>query len=311
MDKILKILVIDEAHELLLERLSEHAIDYRPEITVDELKTIIHQYDVVVMRTKLRFNEEWIDMATRLKCIARLGSGMDNIAVDYAESKGVVCLNAPEGNKEAVAEQTIGMMINLLANISRSHRGLLKGLWQRTENSGLELGARTVGIIGYGNVGSALAKYLKAFGCRILAYDLYKKDFGDLSIEEVDLDTLKKHADIITLHVPLNEYSYRMIDRSFLESLPRPVFLLNLSRGQVVDTDALVWGLKNGKILGLALDVFEQENLAELSDEQSSNLSYLLGNENVVMTPHIGGLTAESYRKLAEVIADKIQDKFI
>ena len=304
--RTLNILIIDESHPILMDMLADHNIRYKPTILLEELKQELIDCDVLIMRSKLHFDAEWIDRSPRLKYIGRLGSGMDNINVQYAEQKGIKCFNAPEGNRNAVAEQCIGMLLSLLSNIHKSSLELKNGEWNRKTNSGKELSSMTLGIIGYGNVGTALAAKLKSFGCKILAYDLYKKDYADELVEEVSLEELQDRADIVSLHVPLNEYSFKMINKQFVDRMRKPFYLLNLSRGDVVQTECLIEGLKEEKILGLALDVFENENIKKLTDKQRDMFNYLQSNSNVIMTPHIAGLSSESYLKIAKVLAQKL-----
>jgi D-3-phosphoglycerate dehydrogenase len=258
------------------------------------------------MRSKLTFDKDWIDKAPSLECIGRLGSGMDNIDEQYAQSKGIACFNAPEGNRNAVAEHTIGVLLSLLANIAKSAAEVKHYIWDRKGNEGIELAELTVGVIGYGNVGSQLAKRLKGFGCTILAYDKFKTGFGNEVVEECSLETLQKEADIISIHVPLNQSSKNMINDVFIEQVRKPFYLLNMARGSVVDTKAVVNGLKSGKIRGCGLDVFENEKLETLSTVQREMFDYLANNEKVVFTPHIAGLTKNSYHKLSIVLANKI-----
>jgi D-3-phosphoglycerate dehydrogenase len=302
----LNILIIDETHPILIDMLASHNISYQPNISLNELKHELGNCDVLIMRSKLNFNSEWIDRAPKLKYIGRLGSGMDNIDVAYASKKGIKCLNAPEGNRNAVAEQGIGMLLSILSNIHKSSLELKEGEWNRHSNSGRELSNMTVGIIGYGNVGTALAKKLRGFGCRILAYDLYKSSYADSDIEEVTLAELQDQAEIVSLHVPLNKFSYKMINKQFVDRMSKPFYLLNLSRGDVVDTECLISGLKEEKILGLALDVFENETISKFTDSQRDMFNYLQSNPNVIMTPHIAGLTSESFVMIAKVLAQKL-----
>jgi D-3-phosphoglycerate dehydrogenase len=300
------ILIIDEAHSSLLDELSEHEVTYAPHCTLDELSQLLVQTQVLVMRSKLTFDKDWIDKAPSLECIGRLGSGMDNIDEQYAQSKGIACFNAPEGNRNAVAEHTIGVLLSLLANIAKSAAEVKHYIWDRKGNEGIELAELTVGVIGYGNVGSQLAKRLKGFGCTILAYDKFKTGFGNEVVEECSLETLQKEADIISIHVPLNQSSKNMINDVFIEQVRKPFYLLNMARGSVVDTKAVVNGLKSGKIRGCGLDVFENEKLETLSTVQREMFDYLANNEKVVFTPHIAGLTKNSYHKLSIVLANKI-----
>ncbi|MGB0850970.1 MAG: NAD(P)-dependent oxidoreductase [Bacteroidia bacterium] len=301
-----QILIIDEVHPVLLELLSDFDVRYLPKIGLDELEKELEWPGILVLRSKLRFTSEWIDKAPQLKLIGRLGSGMDNIDEKHAASKGIKLINAPEGNRNAVAEQTIGMLLSLLANINRSSMQVGDFIWDRKGNQGLELQNLTVGIIGYGNVGSTLAKKLFGFGCRVLAYDKYKSAFGSDYVTECSLNEIKEKSDVISLHVPLNDSSFEMIDKTFIEEVGKPFFLLNLARGSVVNISDIISGLESKRIRGAALDVLPNEKLDALSTKEREEFVYLSENENVILTPHIGGLTIDSYKKLAEVLGEKI-----
>ncbi|MDB9882778.1 phosphoglycerate dehydrogenase [Bacteroidia bacterium] len=302
-----RILIIDEVHPVLLELLAGFEVIYMPNIALNELEEAISSASILVVRSKLTLTKKWIDRGVKLKYIGRLGSGMDNIDVAYAASKNIMCENAPEGNRNAVAEQTVGMMLSLLANISRSSLQVKGSRWDRKDNQGIELRNLTVGIIGFGNVGSRLAEVLHSFGCKIMAYDKFISGFGSEEVEECSLEELQKRADVISLHVPLNEYSLEMVNESFINKVDKPFFMLNLSRGSVVNISDIVSGLESKKIRGLALDVLPNENLGTLNAKESQEFDYLVNNENVIVTPHIGGLTKDSYKMLAEVLAEKIK----
>ena len=302
-----RILIIDEVHPVLLELLAGFEVIYLPDIKLIELKEAIRSASILVVRSKLTLTKEWIDRGVKLKYIGRLGSGMDNIDVVYASSKHIICENAPEGNRNAVAEQTVGMMLSLLSNINRSSLQVKRSRWDRKGNQGIELRNLTVGIIGFGNVGSRLAEVLHSFGCKIIAYDKYVSGYGSNEVEESSLEELQKRADVISLHVPLNKYSLEMVNESFINKGAKPFFLLNLSRGSVVNISDVVNGLESKKIRGLALDVLPNEKLDTLNDKESEEFDYLVNNENVIVTPHIGGLTKDSYKQLAEVLAKKIK----
>lgn len=305
-----KILIIDDVHSYLIDSLAaDHEVIYQPDIKLEELATTLADINVLVMRSKLNLTAEWIDRAPALKIIGRLGSGMDNIDVDHAIAKGIICLNAPEGNRVSVAEQTIGMMLSVFSNIVCSAREVAHGVWDRRANVGTELSSKTVGIIGYGNTGSALAERLKSFGCKILAYDLYKKGFGEEGVEECSLEHIQENADVISLHIPLNEHSKWLVDRQFIDNMAKPFYLFNLSRGDVIMTKDVVRALKDRKIIGMGLDVFENENLSQHTEEQQLMFNELINDQHVIMTPHIGGLTKESYYKLAVVLSNKIKEK--
>ena len=301
-----KILVIDDVHPILLEKLAEFDVHYYPTITLPELKEKLADVEVLVLRSKLEFTKEWIDLAPKLNVIARLGSGMDNIDEAYAEQQGIACFNAPEGNRNAVAEQTLGMILSTLSNTFKSFQEVKKGIWDRSGNYGVELDSLTIGIIGYGNVGKQLAKKLRGFDCKILAYDLFLTNFGDEQVQEVQLAQIFENADVISVHVPLNKYSYHMIDDQFIEAMKKPFYFFNLSRGDVVKTSDLINGLKTKKIIACGLDVLENEKIESLSNTQQEDFQYLSGSERVILTPHIGGLTQNAFFKLAEILADKI-----
>ena len=306
LDKQYNILVIDDVHSVLLDLLGDHSVRYLPKCSLYDLPALLLDTEILVLRSKLHFDKNWIDLAPNLKCIARLGSGMDNIDETYAQEKGITCVNAPEGNRNAVAEQTIGMMLSLLANVYKSTEEVKHKIWDRKGNEGIELGDLTVGIIGFGNVGSKLAKRLSGFDCRIMAYDKFKSGFGNNRVEECTLDRLQHEADIITLHVPLNASSAKMINNEFIDKMNKPFYLLNLARGGVVDTESIIKGIESKKIIGCGLDVFVNEKLETLTKNEEKWFNYLIKNPNVILTPHIGGLTSNSYYKLGTVLADKI-----
>ena len=293
-------------HPVLLDLLQNEVVVYKPDITDFQLAKALKSATVLIMRSKLTLSKVWIDQAPKLQYIGRLGSGMDNIDVAYAESRGIVCENAPEGNRNAVAEQTMGMLLSLLANVPKASAEVAAGIWDRKGNQGVELQNLTVGIIGYGHVGSRLAEVLAPFGCRVLAYDKFVSGYGSESVQEVTLEVLQKEADIVSLHVPLNEYSREMINAKFVEEMKKPFYILNLSRGEVVNISNLIRGLETKKIAGAGLDVLPNEKLDNLTPEQQIEIKYLSSNQRVVLTPHIGGLTKDSYRKLAEVLGEKV-----
>jgi D-3-phosphoglycerate dehydrogenase len=299
-------LVIDEVHPILLEKLNGHSIEYKPNIDLDELRSCISEVEILIVRSKLSITKEWMDLAPKLEVIGRLGSGMDNVDLEYATQQNITCFNAPEGNRNAVAEQTLGMILTALSKTSKSAKEVSEGIWDRKGNSGVELDSLTVGIIGFGNVGNKLAQKLRGFECQVLAYDMFKSEFGDEHVQEVTLEELFEQADIISMHVPLNKFSYHMINNEFIESMKKPFYFFNLSRGNVVITSDLIKGLESKKILGCGLDVLENENIDFLTQKQRQEFSYLIDNKDVVITPHIGGLTENSFFLLAEILANKI-----
>lgn len=303
-----KILITDPLHPILWDYLKEDfIIQYYPEISYSEVLDIIADYDVLILRTGFFADRQLLEQATRLKIIGRAGAGMDNIDLEYALKHHIVCLNAPEGNRDAVAEQTIGTMLSLLHNIVKGDREVRNFLWQREENRGTELKHQTVGLIGFGNTGSEVGRRLRSFGCRILAYDKYLEEYGFQGIETCDLFTIQREANIVSLHIPLTDETQHMVNQEFIDAFNYPFYLLNLSRGQIVETRSVIKGLNEGKVLGYGTDVLENEKLNTLSTEQKNDFRDLIERDNVVLTPHIGGWTHESYRKISEILAKKIK----
>lgn len=306
-----KILFIDKTHPLLFEILIKagYTCDYFPEYTRSDYLNIIGDYIGVVLRSRIVVDKEFLDKATQLRFIGRVGAGMESIDVDYAESKGIKCFNSPEGNRDAVGEHTLGMLLCLFNKINIADKQIRQGIRNREANRGLEIKGKTVGIIGFGNMGSAFAQRLKGFECKVIAYDKYKEGFGKRHVEEVSLDKIFKLSDIVSLHVPFTEETHYMFNKQFIKYFKKDFYLINTSRGQIVNTEALVDGMKSGKIKGCCLDVIEYESHS-FEEFQSDNLpehyKYLLQAENVILTPHIAGWTEESKYKLAKVLADKI-----
>ena len=303
-----KVLISDRTHPVLEERLRQagFSVSVEPNHDYESLVRAAQGFDGLVVRSKVIIDRGFIDACPSLRCIGRVGAGMETIDVEYAESKGIKCLNSPEGNRDAVGEHTVGLLLALLNNIARADAEVRQGLWHREANRGRELQSLTVGIIGFGNMGQAFAKRLQGFGCKIIVYDKYKdlKDFKDI-IALNDLVELQREADVVSFHVPLTEETRHYLDATFIDSMAKPFYLVNTSRGAVVDTEALVASLENGKVLGAALDVLEDEDMTKdtLNTQHSTLNTY-----NVVFTPHVAGWTVESKYKLAAVLADKIID---
>lgn len=310
----MKILITDDSHRTLIDRLREygHECVVWPECTYESLLESIGEYDALVVRSKIVIDRHFIDTARNLKCIGRIGAGMETIDVDYAESCGIRCLNSPEGNRDAVGEHAVGLLLAMADNIARGDAEVRKGLWRREANRGFEIGGRTVGIIGFGNMGSAFAKRLQGFGCKIVAYDKYKPSgYVPSYVEEVSLEELRSRAEIVSLHVPLTDETRYMVDEEFVGSFARPFYLINTSRGAVVKTSALAAGLKSGKVLGAALDVIEYEDMSKDGldlEGLTEDFRYVLSSPNTVLTPHVAGWTVESRDKLGAVLADKINE---
>jgi D-3-phosphoglycerate dehydrogenase len=306
-----KILIIDAVHDLIPVELSNNnfrVIDGTA-WTKEEIKLKIPDFYGIILRSKITIDKEIIDKATNLKFIARVGAGMESIDTEYCKQKGVICLNSPEGNRDAVAEHAIGMLMSLLNNITKANSEVKAGIWSRESNRGTELNNKTLGIIGYGNMGHALAKRLLGFGCKVLSYDKYKFNYTDQYAEETSLNDIFDNTDILSLHVPLTYETKYMVDEDFISKFKKPFYLINTARGPIVRTSALVEALKTGKILGAALDVIEYEETSFENLEgilKYKETQYLANCDNVILTPHIAGWTVESKIKLAQVLVDKI-----
>lgn len=303
-----KILIADRTHDVLEKRLQEAGfeVSVEPDHDYQSLAQAAQGCVGLVVRSKVNIDKAFIDAVPSLRCIGRVGAGMETIDVDYAEAHGVRCLNSPEGNRDAVGEHTVGLLLALLDNIACADAEVRKGMWQREANRGRELGGLTVGIIGMGNMGQAFARRLTGFGCRVMYYDKYREDEVK-GIEQVTLERLQQEADVVSFHVPLTDDTHHYLDDAFIEGMAKPFYLLNTSRGAVVDTEALVAGLESGKVLGAGLDVLEYENMqADGLGEVPESVQYLMECPHTVLTPHVAGWTVESKYKLAAVLADKM-----
>ena len=309
----MRVLITDDTHPVLLTKLSDAGIQchVRTDLDYNGILQILGDYDALVVRSKIPIDSSFIDRARHLRCIARVGAGMETIDVAYAESRGIRCLNSPEGNRTAVGEHTVGLLLALFDKICKADNEIRSGLWLREDNRGLEVAGKTVAIIGFGNMGSSFARCLSGFGCKILAYDKYKTGYATDYVAEVSLQQCFEQADVVSFHVPLTAETRYYADSRFLDSFAKNIYLINTSRGAVVQTSALVEALKSGKVAGAALDVLEYENMVKDSltfGDMSEEMQYLVQCQNVVLTPHVAGWTVESKVKLASVLADKIID---
>lgn len=310
--KGVKILHIDSNHPTLWNQLEElgfqNEADYTS--TKEEIEAKIENYNGIVIRSRFKIDKTFIDKAKNLDFIARVGAGLESIDCDYATSKNIHLIAAPEGNRNAVGEQALGMLLSLFNNLNKADKEVKNGIWQREANRGYELDGKTVGIIGYGNMGKAFAKKLRGFDVEVLCYDILP-NVGDENAKQVTLSEIQQKTDVLSLHVPWTSETDKMVNAEFINQFSKPFWLLNLARGKCVVTKDLVSALENKKILGAGLDVLEYEKLSfeNLFDENSSNpdFEYLRQSDNVLLTPHIGGWTFESHEKLAQTIVDKIK----
>jgi D-3-phosphoglycerate dehydrogenase len=307
----MKIIFLDSVHSILEERLMAQGYTciLATDLPKDECLNLIEDADGIVIRSRFAMNSEFLQFAPNLKFIARSGAGMENIDTVYCEKRNIILFNAPEGNRNAVGEHALGMLLSLMNKLHTADREVRTGKWDREGNRGVELDGKIVGIIGFGNNGSAFAKKLRGFDVKLMAYDKYKSDFGDHFVMECTLEAILQNADVISFHIPQNEETIFMANQAFFDSVQKSIFLLNLSRGKIVQTSALVSAFKSGKVLGAGLDVLEYEKSSFESffeQEIPEDFSYLLQSDQVILSPHVGGWTNESYFKLSDVLADKI-----
>jgi D-3-phosphoglycerate dehydrogenase len=306
-----QVIFIDSVHPVLEQKLEQAGMVclQHTKTNLETLQTILQEAYGIVIRSRFTIDNDFLKFCPNLKFIARSGSGLENIDTKACKDLGIRVYNSPEGNRNAVAEHALGMLLSLLHKIQKADKEVRQGEWNRESNRGEELDGKTVGIIGYGNNGAAFAKKLRGFDVRVLAYDKYKSGFGDHFVQECTLNAILEQADVISFHIPQNKETRSFLNKEFVSSMQKTFYLLNLSRGKIVDTAALVEGLQKGKIKGAGLDVLEFESKSFESffeQELPSSFSYLINSENVVLTPHVGGWTSESYVKLSSVLADKI-----
>lgn len=305
----MKCLIVDELHNSIHELMESIGLeyDYLPELDREGIKTKIQHYDGLMIRSKTRVDNDLLENAENLKFVARAGAGVDNLDENLLNERGITIINAPEGNRDSVGEHTLGLILGLLHNLHKSSAEVLAGIWDREGNRGEELRYKTVGLIGYGNMGKATAKRLKPMGCRVIAYDKYLISYGDEFAEQVTLDELFEETDILSLHIPLTPETNGMVSTSFLKNFTKEIILVNTARGEIVPLQAITDSLTSGKIKKAALDVLQNEKLTSLSDEELKLFNNLRGSGKVIFSPHVAGWSFESYEKINQVMVKKLE----
>jgi D-3-phosphoglycerate dehydrogenase / 2-oxoglutarate reductase len=304
-----KCLIVDGMHESIFSLLQDIGweSDYRPDLTRADIKVLHHGYDGLIIRSKTRVDKDLLGENPTVRFIGRAGAGLDNLDLDYLNEKKIFVLHAAEGNRDAVGEFTIGLLLALLRNISISDSQVKTYKWERERNRGTEISGKTIGIIGYGNMGRAFAERLAGFECKILAFDKYKKGFGNNFCQEVDMNKIFAETDILSLHVPLTQETRKMVDLAYLKQFKKDIVLINTARGETVLLADLAQAIENGKVKGAALDVLENEKLDQFTPVQQQSFNYLKSKSNVIFTPHIAGWTFESHVKINVALVEKIK----
>jgi D-3-phosphoglycerate dehydrogenase len=297
-------------HESLFPMMEEIGWEahYFPDITKEEIKVRHHGYDGLIVRSKVNIDGNLLGNNPTLKFVGRAGAGLDNIDLAYMKDKGIQVIHASEGNRDAVGEYTLGALLSLMRNIPQADAEVREGKWEREKNRGEEIMGKTVGIIGYGNMGHAFAKRLSGFACNVLAYDKYKKNFSDHYVQEVELQELFEHADILSLHIPLTDETRFMVDKNFFQRFKKKIIVVNTARGEIIPLADMAAALDEGKVRGAVLDVLENEKLNTLTAAQQAAFNNLKNRSNVIFTPHIAGWTFESHVKINVALVSKIKE---
>jgi D-3-phosphoglycerate dehydrogenase len=303
------VLIIDEMHPSIVPLLEREGfkVDYRPEIHREEILQIISTYNGLVIRSKTPMDRTLLDLAEKLQFIARAGAGLDKIDIEYLDEKQIQLFHAAEGNMDAVGEHAIGGLLAIFNHINKADSEVKKGIWKREENRGEELKGKTVGIIGYGNMGSAFAKKLRGFEVQVMAYDKYKSGFGDEYVKESSFEDLADQVDVLSLHVPLTSETKNFLNLDVLRKFRKPIYLINTARGEIISFVTLNQALETGIIKGAVLDVLENEKFKTYTSDQQREFEQLASRENVIFSPHIAGWTFQSYKRINEVLVQKIK----
>lgn len=304
----LSILVADEMFPTLMPMLQDLGfhVDYQPAITREQMLAGIGNYHGLIIRSKTTLDQAMLDQASRLQFIGRAGAGLDLIDLDIVARRNIHLMNAPEGNRDSVAEHALAMLLCMLNHLIRADREVRQGLWKREANRGTEIGGKTIALIGYGNTGQAFAKRLSSFGCRVLAYDNHPDACSDAFAIHSSMEEIFDQADVLSLHIPLTEQTRMLVDETYLNRFQKNIYLINTARGEVLSLPALQAALQSGKVLGACLDVLENEKIGKLTPEQQHTFDALTQSDRVIFTPHIAGWTHESYQRINEVLAEKI-----
>lgn len=307
-----KVLIADDMHPSILTMLSEIGFspNYQPNIQRPELLNIIKDYEGLLIRSKTKIDKEFLTHQQKLEFIGRAGAGLDLIDIEAVEQLNIQLFAANEGNSDAVAEHTLGMLLSLFNKINWADAEVRQKIWLREANRGIELKGMTVGIIGYGNMGKALSERLAGFGVEVLAYDCFKTDYSSNLVKEVTMEEIFEKTDVLSLHIPLNESSKMLVNDAYLSKFKKNIFLINTSRGEVASVTDILKNLQSGKVRGACLDVLENEKMKQLTAEQEEVYEQLFQMKNVILTPHIAGWTVESYRKINEVLFEKIKKMY-